>query len=135
MNRAARDELRLRLQASRIELLEDIEARQLDVDMATTPRSPAPEIVFKTRDNGTGSGTAAATNNGGVEPEPFDDTQIDIIAQALADLRGDFLAVLEAQLAPLRAELSELRGLLAMIAEKRKALGRKRATHLLPPPK
>ena len=71
---------------------------------------------------------------------PFDDLQLDILAQGLADLRMDFLATIEAQLAPLRAELTELRALrddlLTMIDAKRKALGRKRSTtRLLAPPK
>ena len=56
---------------------------------------------------------------------PFPGGRINILAAALAELRADFLAVLDAELAPLREEVALLRdtldALMALVRDQRAA--------------
>jgi hypothetical protein len=152
MTREQINELRERLQASRVELLTDIAAReeQLATDhdaiIETTRRAPAREVVFKVHrangngstGNGSGNGGTIGDDNGSIDAPPLNDEQLDILAQAIAELRAEFLSTIEAAIAPLREELAELRGqvgtILALLGNGNggaKALGRK--PRLLPP--
>lgn len=143
MTREERDELRLRLRASRLELVEDIAAReeQLAADhdaIVAVSRDVAQQrLVFKTHD----SSANGFSPKGEAANEPFTELQVDIIAQALADIRVEAREMLAAELAAVQRDLSELRDELAAVLRvlrddnNARAGGRKRSgPQLLEPP-
>lgn len=143
MTREEIAELRARLAIERAELIEDIERRQLDIDMATTRRGPTPEVIFKVhRDNGGSNGDGAAIGDLNGDVPAVDPALLDAIAQAMVDQKAEILALVDDMLDPLRdriltieTQINTVLSLLGAGNNVAKSLGRKRAPKLLAPPK
>lgn len=137
MTREEIAELRARLATERAELVEDIERRQLDIDLAMTRQAPTPEVIFKVRDNG--NGDLNGDLNGDV-PQ-FDPALVDAVAQAMVDQKAEILARVDDMLDPLRdrvlsleARLDTVLALLGAGSDGARSIGRKRTTKLFAPP-
>lgn len=126
-------ELRTRLAIERAELIEDIERRQFDIDMATTRRGPTPEVIFKVHRHNASNGNGAAIGDLNGDVPQLDPALIDAIAQAMVDQKAEILAAVDDMLDPIRdrvltleARLDTVLALLGAGNNGAKSLGRKR---------
>ena len=140
MTKEGRDAWRERLAIERAELIEDIERRQLDIDMATTRRGPTPEVIFKVhRDNGGSNGDGAAIGdlNGDV---PAVDRRCSTRSRKRWSIRRRKFSR-SSTICSTRCAIASLRSRRKSTPSCRcsapvtKSLGRKRAPKLLAPPK
>jgi hypothetical protein len=94
-------------------LLEDDPQVAHDQIMRAT-RPPMPMIVYKEY-SGRQRPLTSVAHNGDEQPLQFSDDQIDVLAQALVDLRSEFQSMVDDAISPLRERLAWLEGEIAML--------------------
>lgn len=102
-----RDEIRRQLQESNRELREDIARRQVEIDIAETREPPVPMVVYKRRDDSLIAPDDGITID---DDAPFTEEQMDVLGDALAQIRADVQDATDATVGPLRERIAQLEG-------------------------
>ena len=94
-------------------LLEDDPLVAHDAIMrATRPSMP---MIVRKEYSGRQPPLPSVADNGDEQPLQFSDDQIDVLAQALVDLRSEFQSMVDDAISPLRERLARLEGEMAML--------------------
>jgi hypothetical protein len=128
-------EMRARLAESRLELVEDIEARQLAVDLVGSRQArQVGEVIYKTRENGLLNGNGTSVDDpaapGDVDTGGISIDLLNAIGDAMGAMKLDILDQVNAALAPLRDRIAVLEGQVSTLT----ALLSNGSTKLLSPP-
>jgi hypothetical protein len=101
-------------ESERLERLLEIDPRVAHDRIMQATRPPMPMIVHKGY-SGRQPPLTAVAHNGDEQPPQFSDDQIDVLAQALVDLRSEFQSMVDDAISPLRERLAWLEGEMGML--------------------